>query len=162
MAKQAQSAGIGAVEAGTICRAATQGTERMTGIEGVGWPIAPRIGSRATKAASGFAVPSDSTATEQAAAATATHATSIASMLTLQELGDETVQDREARRHGNDLLAALAELQRALLSGSDGGMALHRLAELAAAVPLATDRRLAAMVSAIVVRARVELARRQV
>jgi len=40
--------------------------------------------------------------------------------------------------------------------------ALRRLAELALAVPRATDRRLAAMVSAIVVRVRVELARRQV
>jgi protein-disulfide isomerase-like protein with CxxC motif len=82
-------------------------------------------------------------------------------MLTLQELGGETVADREARRHGQDMLAALAALQRALLGGSDDVATLQRLAELAVAVPLATDRRLAAMVSAIVVRVRVELARRQ-
>jgi hypothetical protein len=39
---------------------------------------------------------------------------------------------------------------------------LTRLAELVASVPRAADRRLAAMVSAIMVRVRVELARRQV
>ena len=71
-------------------------------------------------------------------------------MLALQELGEETVQDREARRHGQDMLAVLAELQRALLGGGDGVAVLHRLADLAAAAPAATDRRLAAMVSAIV------------
>ena len=79
----------------------------------------------------------------------------------MQELGGETVADREARRHGQDMLAALAELQRALLGGDDDAAALQRLAELAAAVPRATDPRLAALVSAIVLRVRVELARRR-
>jgi hypothetical protein len=82
-------------------------------------------------------------------------------MLTLQELGGETIQDREARQHGQDMLAALADLQRALLSPGGDAAVLARLAELAASVPRATDRRLAAMVSAIMVRVRVELARRQ-
>jgi len=85
----------------------------------------------------------------------------LASVLTLQELGGETVQDREAKRHGQDMLAMLAALQRGLLGGADSGDTLQRLAELAAAVPRATDRRLAAMMSAIIVRVRVELARRQ-
>jgi protein-disulfide isomerase-like protein with CxxC motif len=58
------------------------------------------------------------------------------------------------------MLAALTELQRALLGDGDDAAATQRLMDLLAAVPLATDR-LAAMVSAIVVRARVELARRQ-
>ena len=70
------------------------------------------------------------------------------------------IEDREARRHGHNLLEALAELQRALLIGNDDVGALQHLAELAAAVPRATDRRLAAIVSAIVVRVQVELARR--
>jgi hypothetical protein len=82
-------------------------------------------------------------------------------MLSLQELGSETVEDREARRHGHDMLAALAELQRALLSNAGNGQVLERLAELADAVPQATDPRLAAMISAIVLRVRLELARRQ-
>jgi hypothetical protein len=82
-------------------------------------------------------------------------------MLSLQELGEETVQDREARRHGQNLLAILADLQRLILSAESDGAALQRLADLTASVPLGTDRRLNAIVSAIVVRARVELARRQ-
>lgn len=134
----------------------------MVAIEGVGGPTAPRIGTRTQTpaAASGFTVP-DTTATAGTTAAADAAPASLASMLTLQELGGDAVADREARRHGQDLLAMLAELQRALLGSGDDAAVLQRLAELTASVPLAGDRRLAAMISAIVVRARVELARRQ-
>ena len=81
-------------------------------------------------------------------------------MLALQEFGGETVEDREARRHGQEVLSVLAELQRALLTGNDEAAVLQRLAELAATLPRATDGRLAALVSAINLRVRVELARR--
>jgi Class II flagellar assembly regulator len=132
----------------------------MTGIEGVGWPTRPRAVSRAASR-SEFTMPPEPADTGQATAVVETPAMSPASMLSLQEVGGETVEDREARRHGNDMLAALGELQRALLaSGGDAG-ALQRLLDLAASVPRATDPRLAAMISAIVVRVRVELARRQ-
>jgi hypothetical protein len=110
---------------------------------------------------SGFFVPSEPAGAGTAAAAAAPPAPGSTAMLTLQELGGETAADREARRLGQDMLAALAELQRALLGGGDDLGALRRLADLMAEVPLATDRRLAAMVSAIVVRVRVELARRE-
>jgi hypothetical protein len=135
----------------------------MTVIEAVGWPTTPRVGGRAA-ARAGFTIPAEPAgASRTAAAATAaTHATSLGSVLTLQELGGDTVADREARRHGRDMLATLAELQRALLGNGDDTAALRRLAELVLAVPGATDRRLAAMVSAIVLRAKVELARRQI
>ena len=134
----------------------------MTGIEAVGWPVTPRGVSRA-RAKSGFMMPSEPDGAGHATAVAATQATPLASMLALQELGEETVEDREARRHSHDMLAMLAELQRALLGGGDEVAVLHRLADLAAAAPpAATDRRLAAMVSAIVLRARVELARRQI
>ena len=134
----------------------------MTGIEAVGWPVSPRGVSRA-RAKSGFMMPSEPDGAGHATAVPATQATPLASMLALQELSEETVEDREARRHSHDMLAMLAELQRALLGGGDEVAVLHRLADLAAAgAPAATDRRLAAMVSAIVLRARVELARRQI
>jgi hypothetical protein len=133
----------------------------MTAIEGVGRPTTIRSGSRtAASAAGGFALPSEAAPASLAPAA-ATPAAALGSMLTLQELGSETVEDREARKHGQTLLALLTELQRSLLSGADNATALSHLAELAAAVPRATDRRLAAMVSAIIVRVRVELARRE-
>ena len=132
----------------------------MTGIEGVGWPIRPRAVSRAASR-SGFMMPPEPADTSQAAAVAETSAMSPASMLSLQEVGGETVEDREARRHGNDMLAALGDLQRALLtSGGDAG-ALQRLMQLSASETRATDPRLAALISAIVVRVRVELTRRQ-
>ena len=133
----------------------------MTGIERVGWPTAPRLANRPA-AKSGFFVPPEPAGLAQAGAAGAPAATSLSSMLTLQEAGGETVEDREARRHGNDMLAALAELQRALLGGDGDGVARQRLGDLADAVRHATDPRLAAMISAIVLRVRVELARRRV
>jgi hypothetical protein len=133
----------------------------MTGIEAVGGGSgAARAGGRtATRTSAAFTVPEGSTlsngVTEAAPAA------ALASMLVLQEMGGEAPEDREARRHGHDLLDALAALQRAVLTGGDDAAALERLAGLAATVPHAADVRLAAMVSAIVVRAKVELARRR-
>jgi Class II flagellar assembly regulator len=59
------------------------------------------------------------------------------------------------------MLAALGELQRALLAGGGDAGALQRLLELSTSETRATDPRLAAMISAIVVRVRVELTRRQ-
>ncbi len=132
----------------------------MTGIEGIGWPSAPRPTTRSA-AKPGFFVPASPPETGQTAAAAAPQASSAASMLGLQELGEETVRDREARRHGQDMLAALAELQRNLLGAGDAAVALRRLSDLVAAVPVADDPRLAAMVAAVVLRVRVELARRQ-
>ena len=132
-------------------------------IEGVGWPTAPRIGSRVTnRAGTGFAIAADQTSDAPPATAGTMEAASLGAVLTFQEMGTETVEDREARKHGQDMLALLAALQRGLLNGVDNPVALQQLAELAAAVPRATDRRLAAMISAIVVRVRVELARRQI
>jgi hypothetical protein len=132
-------------------------------IEGVGPPTTPRLGSRvAGRAAGGFSLPSASNAATQANETLAAEPASLASALTLQELGAESVEDRKARRHGQDMLAILAALQHELLSGMDNVVTLQQLTDLAAAVPRATDPRLAAMISAIVVRVRIELARRDV
>jgi hypothetical protein len=132
----------------------------MTGIERVGWPITASTASR-RPGASGFSVPLQPANFGATTAAAETSAPTLATMLSLQEMGGETVHDREARRHGQDILAALADLQRLILSAGSDGTALQRLADLAASVPHATDRRLNAIVSAIVARARVEVARRQ-
>jgi hypothetical protein len=132
----------------------------MTEIDGVGWPTTPRV-SRRAPTSPGFSVAPEPLNTGQATAAAPAHASSLASVLSLQEFGGETLEDREARRHGHDMLAALSELQRALLGGASDAGGLERLAALAASVPRATDPRLAALVSAIVLRVQVELARRQ-
>ena len=131
----------------------------MTRIEGIGWPAAPRVSPRVA-GKPGFFVPVEPAETGHAAATNGPQAASPGSMLSLQEFGAETVADREARRHGRDMLAALADLQRALLRGDDAAT-LQRLVDLVASVPSATDPRLAAMVSAIGLRVRVELAKRR-
>lgn len=132
----------------------------MTGIERVGRPVAASTASR-RPSASGFSVPLQSANAGATTAAAETSAPTLATMLTLQEMGGETVQDREARRQGQDILAALADLQRLILSAGSDGASLQRLADLVASAPHATDPRLNAIVSAIVARARVEMARRQ-
>lgn len=85
-------------------------------------------------------------------------AISMPSLLALQEEDAEAVADREARRHGQAMLSALAALQRGLLGGADGG-ALEQAAALARAAPAAADPRLAAVQRAILVRVAVEAAR---
>jgi hypothetical protein len=133
----------------------------MVAIEGIGWQPTPRPTSATRPAARGFTVPSALPDASQPQEAAAPEAASLGSVLALQELGSEAVADREARRHGQSMLAELAVLQRALLSGGDDTAGLQRLAELVAAVTRAADSQLAAIVSAIVLRVRVELARRQ-
>ncbi len=81
-------------------------------------------------------------------------------MIELQELGDECLEDRAARRRGHELLAALSALQRALLADTGNPAPLARLAGLAEEIPAASDPRLREVVAAIVLRARVELAKR--
>ena len=95
--------------------------------------------------------------------AAAASASSLDAILALQE--EQTAErviparDREARRRGQGLLTALAALQHALLDGGNGDAALRQLAALADGVPAATPQ-LEAVVRALSLRARIELARR--
>ena len=82
----------------------------------------------------------------------------VISLLALQENATAGTGDREARQHAHQLLAALAELQRALLS-EGGGDALQRLSMLTDTVSLTSDPALAQAVASIRLRARLELAR---
>ncbi len=79
-------------------------------------------------------------------------------MLALQETMTSEAGDREARQHGQKLLAALAELQRALLSDG-GGEALGKLLLLTTAMPETGNPELARTINSIRLRARIELAR---
>jgi plasmid stability protein len=80
-------------------------------------------------------------------------------MLILQEVDDAAARDRAARRHGRAMLTELRAVQRAMLADTPDPAPLHRLAALAADVPLAADRRLREAVGDVSVRAWVELAR---
>ena len=80
----------------------------MAAIEGIRRSGATRVGGRAPARTSvDFTVPGETTVAGNALTEAAP-AAALASMLALQELGGETPEDGEARRHGHDLLAALA------------------------------------------------------
>jgi hypothetical protein len=130
----------------------------------------PAASSRGqTRTGSGFAVPNSADQVGAGLSAQPGHAPAVASagaMLALQEQAGQSVgrsaevADREARRHGRDMLEALAALQRALLDEVDPALSLVRLAALAETQAPADDPALASIVSAIRLRARLELLRR--
>jgi hypothetical protein len=130
----------------------------MTAIDGIGQAApAARSGDRRAAPAGAFRLP-DARATAAGPLAGAAEV-SLATLLTLQEIEDEPARNRAARRRGEDLLAALAALQRALLGAGVSADRLAALADLVGAVPEAADPALRAAVAAIVLRARIELAR---
>jgi hypothetical protein len=94
---------------------------------------------------------------EAAEAATGTAAVAMPSLLAMQEAESAALQDRDAKRHGTAVLDKLTGLQRSLL-GPDGPD-LDRLAQLASQPAQAADPRLAGVLRAIQLRARIELAR---
>lgn len=143
----------------------------MIGIDGVGGPRGPAAPKRRT-AREGFTVPDNDPAPPLSggAAISAPAPAVLDSLLSLQETGTETVRDRAARRHAQDLLDALAVLQRARLAGDLSGSQLGSgsdasvmagIARLAEADIEADDPRLARVVREVALRARVELLREE-
>ncbi len=114
-------------------------------------------------AGAGFAIADDPRASNPTA--TGASEVSLGGMLALQEteglpvLDRSAVRDRRARRRGRDVLDALASLQRGVLGEGVGADTLHRLAQLAAEPAEAADPALGLILSQILLRARVELAR---
>ena len=138
--------------------------------------IGPAAAIRATEAArtgdaavsgSAFRMPAE-TAGASGAATAASPARGLDALLALQETAaasqDPATRDREARRHGRDLLEELAALQKALLAGGDGAEAadgaLGRLVSLLRSMPAAADPGLDGVLRSVGLRARLELARR--
>ena len=126
------------------------GVQGLSGTGGVG-RVAGRVAAR--RGSGGFVVPEEGAAPAQGAVEV-----QAPSLVGLQELGQEAVQDRAARRHGGALLDALRAVQLGLLGG-DGGEAAARLESLVRAAPTAVDARLAGVQRALLVRAAVERAR---
>jgi len=135
-------------------RMATSGTGRVRGA-GAAAP------SGMPQAAGAFRVAAESgSGTAEATSPLAdTTPVSLGVMLAAEALDRDAVHDRAARRHGLVVLAGLTALQRALLEGGDTAASLERLAALLADMPRAVEPRLAALLDAIVLRVRVELAR---
>lgn len=127
----------------------------MVGVRGVSGGVAAGKGRALRGTAGGFSL--GGTAASAAATQGAAPAPPIG-LLALQEAGPVAERDARARRRGQAMLQSLSDLQRALL---DGAVDPARLRALATLLPGedAADPALAAAISAIRLRARVELAR---
>jgi hypothetical protein len=147
----------------------------MKGIDAIGRPAASPA-ARRNRATGGFVLPPETSSLAAAPPADISvpvFATFMEGLLGLQEQAPDApsvpaVRDREARRHGQAVLSLLAELQLVLVGSgsapeaSPASLALlaGRLSALTDAVPVASDPGLRAIIAAIALRARVELARR--
>ena len=130
----------------------------MIGLDGIGRVARPAAsGARAVGRGAGFSVPAARAGGTAAMAGPVE--IGLAGMLALQEAEAAEVRDREARRHGRQMLDGLARLQRALLDGAPDQGTLLRLAALVEVVPGADDPALAAAMAEVTLRVRVELAR---
>jgi len=109
----------------------------------------------------GFAVDDSTEPLTQQARLSSIVALGLENMLALQEVDDATDRDRGARKRGTAMIAALTELQRVMLADQNPISALHALNELAAGDAGANDPRLGAILRAIILRSRIEIARRQ-
>ena len=114
---------------------------------------------RAAPRTGGFALPP--AGPEAGAGASAEiYPAAMAGLLALQEGVSGYRSDPAARRAGQALLGTLGALQRALLEGGDGGAALAGMRVLLDEMPPAEDPVLVAVLAPIILRCRVELARR--
>lgn len=126
---------------GTSAPAASGGARRSTG--------------------STFSVTPSMRGVDEASEAMPVYGVSLESLLSLQEVEPAPERDRRARRHAESILDLLTGLQRSLLDESGPADTAGRLAELGRQQPVAADPLLRAVVSAITVRAHVELARQE-
>jgi hypothetical protein len=130
---------------------------RARGIEGPA-PLA----RDSTRAAAGqFSVEDGAAPLNQNARASSVSGIGLDSMLALQAVDEAVERDRSARKRGSAIIAALTNLQRTMLAAEDPSMALRAMSELTVDTPLANDPGLAAILRAVVLRSRVEIARRE-
>ena len=106
-----------------------------------------------------FVIEQETAAEQPEAVARPASTGGVSSLLALQTAELEPVADREARRRGRDILAALRRLQADLLFAADDPSALDRLAGLVEEVPVPRDHQLAGVLRAIALRAKIEIAR---
>ena len=133
----------------------------MVKITGYGPIATPSRVGRAGVAQGRFRLPSDASAAaaETRDSRAAEGVTIAPSLLALQETMLAAERDREARARADRMLEELGHLQQAMLSGRLSADRLGQLAALAEQPGLAADPRLAEIVGAVSLRAKVELAR---
>ena len=121
---------------------------------------APALGRRAGSSGGAFGVATPEAAETRLVGA-ASCLTGLDGLLAMQEAETSEVGERQARRHGQTILAELTRLQLSLLgAGTMPTSELTRLAELVEAVPFSADAGLRAVLQSIALRAKIELARR--
>lgn len=135
-----------------------------TGLQGIQAPgtagvAAPRPQPLPSGAAFGARVAEQPASAAVRAPAGAVAPAALLGLLAVQEAEGDAARDRNARKRGKQMLDELARLQRALLSGRLDPSSLRALAALAGDPADAADPATAAIVRAVAVRARVELAR---
>lgn len=126
---------------------------RMGGIAG-----ASPTARDTSRAAGGFTV--ETGPTTRADFMASVQGIALDSLLTLQAVDEAEERDKSAKKRGLAMIAALTDLQRAMLAEEDPALTLRALSELAADGPLAADPGLAAVLRAVVLRSRLEVARR--
>jgi hypothetical protein len=120
------------------------------------------VGRGATRTAEGsFAVEDGATPPTRNAGLSSVAALGLDSMLALQGIDEAIEHDRAAHKRGTAMLAALTRLQRMMLAEEDPSVALRLLNELTGDNRLADDPGLAAILRAVVLRSRVEIARHE-
>ena len=130
---------------------------RVDGIRGA--VSVPRDGAKTSTGT--FSVDDGAMPTTQKARLSAVADIGLENMLALQAVDERAERDRSARKHGTAMIAALTNLQRAMLADEDPASALVALTELATNEPVADDPDLDTILRAVVLRSRVEIARRQ-
>lgn len=107
--------------------------------------------------AAGFSVPDQG---DQSTDVSVVSQINVAWALSLQEVEPPADRNRQSRRGGARLLDLLTQLQRSVLQPADDAHAsLAEIETTLARLPVATDPVLKSLIDAIVLRARVELAR---
>ncbi len=130
---------------------------RARGIDGP----APSARDGAKTAEGQFSIRDGVVPLTQQARSSAVAGIGLESMLALQAVDEAVERDRAARKRGTAMISVLTRLQRAMLADEDPALALRALDELATDAPIADDPGLGAIVRAVVLRSRVEIARRQ-
>jgi hypothetical protein len=127
---------------------------------GVVGPASPTRDSPRTADGS-FSVDDPATSVAQKGRVSNVAGIGIEGMLALQAVDERAERDRKARKRGTAMVMALTDLQRTMLAEEDPARALHELDRLASSGAPAEDPALGAILRAIVLRSRVELARRK-
>ena len=130
------------------------------GLDGPG-RVSPSRTRPGVRGARGFSVPAEPSGASGASAAAAASGVMLDGLLMLQAAEDATERNRKARRHGDAMLTELTGLLRALLAGDTDRDAVMQLSLLLDSAPRADDPTLDALLQPVILRARVELIRRQ-